>query len=307
MFAHTTTIWFVACPDPAEQLRRGLVADPDRTDDFIRRAYRGAVPSATASADLSSVPAADDVDVFAAHYGDLAVLAGRSLATTSPEELTEFVTGLEPGWTVVLLSLDPTASTGVFARWEDGRLLRAFAADPVRIHADHGVPFPFESSFWAGERPLEYLPGVEPDPLDLPFHPAELAEEANRQWLGFRFTPPAAEGDTDPSRIPLFTYRIGSDGTVAVPASEVRPAEPAPSPQNGPSAPGASDTGEGTPDATRTAPIAVTPNGSDDLSAPSAPAPANSAANSPAATTTSAPKKRGPGPISRYFGFRGRL
>ena len=292
MFAHTTTLWFVACPDPAEQLRRGSVADPDRTDDLMRRAYVDDVPSATAVTNLSTLADADDDEVYAAHFGDVAVLAGRSLATVTPDEITTFVTGLEPGWTVLLLSLDPTSNTGVFARWEDGRLQRAFAASPDTIHSDHGVPFPFESPFWAGERPLQYLPGAEADPLDLPFHPAELAEEANRQWLGFRFTPPTADGDTELTRIPVFSYRILSEGAEATPASQVKPL-PTPVP-----APSAADEPADVPaelagvpagasaeltDAEVTMPLAVsTPPGSD-------------------------PEPKAPGPISRYFGFRGRL
>ncbi|WOC12932.1 DUF6928 family protein [Gordonia sp. MP11Mi] len=290
MFANTTTLWFVACPDPAEQLRRGSVADPDRTDDLMRRAYVDDVPSATAITDLSTLTDADDDVVFAAHFGDVAVLAGRSLATVSPDEMTTFVTGLEPGWTVLLLSLDPTTNTGVFARWEDGRLQRAFAASPDTIHADHGVPFPFESPFWAGERPLQYLPGAEADPLDLPFHPAELAEEANRQWLGFRFTPPTADGDTVLTGIPVFSYRILSEGAEATAASQVQPATvPVPeelgevTSETG-GATGAID-GASTEvtDSEVTTPLAVTtPPGPD-------------------------PVSKAPGPISRFFGFRGRL
>lgn len=296
MFAHTTTLWFVACPDPAEQLRRGSVADPNRTDDLMRRAYVGDVPSATAVADLSTLPDADDDTVFAAHFGDVAVLAGRSLATVSPEEITEFVTALAPGWTVLLLSLNPETNTGVFARWENGRLQRAFAASPDTIHADHGVPFGFESPFWAGDRPLQYLPGAEPDPLDLPFHPAELAEEANRQWIGFRFTPPPGDGDTEPSRIPVYAYRILSEGATATPASQVKPEPrtdrvptPGPLPVDTPTpdeAPLNGTPADGTPaDGEATMPIAVT--------------------SPPDAERETVP--RAPGPISRYFGFRGRL
>ncbi len=271
MFVHTTTLWFVACPDPAEQLRRGAVADPDATDDFIRAAFADSTPSAVASTDMSALASAADDEIFAAHYGDMSVLAGRSLSTTTPEELTEFVTGLAPDRTVLLLSLDPEKSAGTFARWENGRLVRAFAASPAVIHDDHGLPFPFESAFWAGERPLQYLPDAVPDPLDLPFHPAELAEEANRQWLGFRFTPPASDDDTALTRIPLFAYSILPAGSDSTPASQV---------------------------ARREAPALVAaPSDVSDLEA-----------TMPIAKTTTEPTtERSPGPISRYFGFRGRI
>ncbi|GAA4664900.1 DUF6928 family protein [Gordonia humi] len=280
MFAHTTALWFVDCPDPAEQLRRGPVADPDRTDAFIATAYADDVPSASALTDLSALSdAADDV-VFAAHFGDLAVLAGKSLSTVAPDELTEFVTGLGFGQTVLLLSLDPVASTGVFARWENGRLQRAFAASPDTIRADHGVPFPFENGFWAGERPLQYLPGVEPNPLDLPFHPAELAEESNRQWLGFRFTPPPGDDDTALTSIPVYSYRILSAGSESVPAADAEPVAPPPAEA---AAAGPSRPADDLDDAEVTTPLAR------------------------ASESAPEPTPRAPGPISRYFGFRGRL
>ncbi|GEE01088.1 hypothetical protein nbrc107696_15340 [Gordonia spumicola] len=269
MFVHTTTLWLVGCPDPAEQLRRGVVADPDRTDEFIAEAFTDSVPSAVSATDLSSLASAGDDELFAGHYGDLAVLAGRSLATTSPDELTEFISRLAPDRTVLLLSLDPESSNGTFARWEQGRLVRAFAASPATIRADLGVPYPFESAFWAGERPLQYLPDAVRDPLDLPFHPAELAEEANRQWLGFRFTPPAGDGDTPVDAIPLYSYEIRTADSGAVPASRVsRRVEPVPA--------------------------AVSP-ADVEVTAPIAP------------VSDDPPSSRGPGPISRYFGFRGRI
>ncbi|MDR2281207.1 MAG: hypothetical protein LBE07_10190 [Gordonia sp. (in: high G+C Gram-positive bacteria)] len=269
MFVHTTTLWLVACPDPAEQLRRGVVADPDRTDEFIRRAFVDSSPSAVASTDLSALAAAGDDEVFAGHFGDLTVLAGRSLSTTSPAELTEFVAGLAPDRTVLLLSLNPETSTGTFARWENGRLVRSFAASPATIHDDQGLPYPFESEFWAGDRPLQYLPDAEPDPLDLPFHPAELAEEANRRWLGFRFTPPSGDDDTALDRIPVYAYSILPSGADWSPAAQAPTREPA--------------VVESPSDVEVTMPIARVE------------------VDDTAQTTHS------PGPISRYFGFRGRL
>lgn len=280
MFANTTTLWFVTCPDPAEQLRRGAVADPERTDALMRRAYADDAPSAVAVTDLSTLSDADDDTVFAAHFGDVAVLAGRSLATVSPDEITEFVNDLEPGWTVLLLSLDPTTNVGVFARWENDRLVRAFAAAPDRIHADHGVPFPFESPFWAGDRPLHYLPGSEVDPLDLPFHPAELAEESNRQWLGFRFTPPAVDGDTDLTRIPVYAYRILPADAETTPASQVRPEPPSPAPVDD---------------------VPVRESEREPVSASEVTVPLATVVDDERAAA------RTPGPISRYFGFRGRI
>ena len=271
----------------------------------MSRAYAGSTPSAVGAAPLSHLPAAIGDHVFAGHYGDMAVLAGHSLTTCKPDDLTEFVTSLEPGWTVLLLSLDPLTATGTFARWEDGRLQRAFAADPIRIHADVALPYPFESPFWAGEHPLQYQAGVEADPLALPFHPAELAEEANRRWLGFRFTPPIGDDDTDTARVPVFEYEILASDATAVRAADVPPLDlssPVVEAREiaAPQAP--------TPAPLLTVPVAQPVEAPVDATADQITAPLSRRSDAvPAPDQPAEPKTRKPGPISRYFGFRGRL
>ncbi|GAB90620.1 DUF6928 family protein, partial [Gordonia rhizosphera] len=125
-----------------------------------------------------------------------------------PSALTRTIASIRPSAAATLLHTDPERSLGVFARWENGTLKRAFAAEPVTIIEDEGVPYPFERPFWAGERPLRYAEGVAPEPMALPFHPQEIAEQSNREWLGFRFTRPLADTDLDPTRIPVTAFAI---------------------------------------------------------------------------------------------------
>lgn len=56
-----------------------------------------------------------------------------------------------------------------YGRWADGELVRSISVNPVgKVWESIGQPEPFESPFWAGERPA-------PDDYPLPFHPLEMA------------------------------------------------------------------------------------------------------------------------------------
>ncbi|WP_156890409.1 DUF6928 family protein [Gordonia shandongensis] len=274
MFANVALLWFVACPDPAAELRRGVSIDPERTTDFMGRAFPDADVTAIGSSDLATAVDGPDNRVFAAHYGPLAVLAGTSLHTADPHELTAYLRAVDSGHEQLLLSVDPATSTGCFARWQRGELQRGFVGTPTIIQTDFGLPYPFEGPYWAGEHPAPVAVGR--DPLSLPFHPADLAEAAHRAWVGFRFThPELADGalpdptDPDPTSLPVTVYRVGPD--------------------------------DGRDHLIETS---VSLNGAARITEPIAPV-GDERPTEQLEPVGGATER--PGPISRYFGFRGRL
>ena len=110
--------------------------------------------------------------------------------------------------------------------------LRAHAARVLRTDASSGLiyagtfaaglPLVWERSFWAGEHPLIYPPGVMPDPQSLPFHPQEFAEAANAEWLGFRYTGAPHADEFDPNTLPVCGF------TMYVPGQEPPPPNQSP-------------------------------------------------------------------------------
>ena len=79
-------------------------------------------------------------------------------------------------------------------------------ADMDRAEVEAGLvgePLPFERPFWAGERPLDLLPGEEADPDDLPFWPMDFGEEALRWAFGF-----VGEGDPRPDDLDGFAIPV---------------------------------------------------------------------------------------------------
>ncbi|NLG46850.1 MAG: hypothetical protein GX543_10315 [Gordonia sp.] len=286
MLPNISALWFIDCPDPAAELRAGAYIDPAATTDFMERAFTDAELTPIGTSDLAAAVDGADNRVFVAHYGRLAVLAGTSLRTADPHEMTSYLTDLGVGHTWALISVDPGADIGGFARWEGGEVQRAFFGTSSTISVDVGLPYPFEGPFWAGGHP-QRSPN---QPLALPFHPGALADAANHAWFGFGFheTDPVV----DPALLPVTVYRIGPDDgrdgfvessvPLHVPTTarepELAAATAVPAAAETPPAP-TEGFGE-----YQTEPIETVP-----------------------AAAPAAAEERTPGPLSRFFGFRGRL
>ena len=205
-------LWFVNSSDPAAEIREGVTNDENAAQALATDLFPDMTLLPIGQCDLveAAVPAADQL--FVGVYRSLAVVTGPILRTSSPSTLPEQWTAALPAQATVFLNTDPEYSVGAFARWEDGILRRSFAANPVDIYENIGLPFIFEGPFWAGERPLVYAEGAIPDPQALPFHPQEFAEEAMRSWLGFRITTPRDPSDSDPHSIQLSGFAIRPKG-----------------------------------------------------------------------------------------------
>ncbi|MDF0529820.1 hypothetical protein P0W64_09535 [Tsukamurella sp. 8F] len=209
MGARAATIWFSDVADP-----KGRLAIAHASDELPARSIAERILGAEAtSRTVSLAEAADPAPgrVYVGAYGGLTVVSHADLSTAKPSELDGSWRELVHAKHVFLLSTQPDRSVGAFAHWVGDDLKRSFSAHPVDIIEDIGLPEVFERPFWAGEHPLAYAPGVEPDPRALPFHPMEFAEQANRQWLGFRYTYPLDITDLDPARIPVLEFRLPGD------------------------------------------------------------------------------------------------
>ena len=208
MSARAVTLWFIDTADPATLLAHGVANDVTAAQRLASGIYGDSVLLPVIDTNLAAAMNADDNHVYAGHYGQLSVLSCSLLAGIKSAGLTRTVSSISPSAAATLLCTDPENGMGTFARWEEGQLRRAFYATPVDIFEDEGLPYPFERPFWAGDHPLQYAEGVSPDPLALPFHPQQLAEQSNREWLGFRFTHPLAPTDIDPIHIPVTGFAI---------------------------------------------------------------------------------------------------
>src|SRR5262249_10888932 len=94
---------------------------------------------------------------------------------------------LGDGRRTVLHAMHSVVDWLAFAIWEDGALVRSLSLDPDSgIVENIGDPLPFEAPYWAGEHPVEPIPGWPSEgPYPLPSHPLDLGEDALRSLFGF--------------------------------------------------------------------------------------------------------------------------
>ncbi len=209
MGARAATIWFSDVADP-----KGRLAITGASDETPARAIAERILGNDVRSRPNNLAAAADAPLgrlFVGSYGGLTVVTHAALAIAKPSELDASWLDLVRAAQTFLLVTQPERSIGAFAHWSGDELKRSFSAHPVDIIEDIGLPETFERPFWAGEHPLAYAPGVTADPRALPFHPMEFAEQANREWLGFRYTHPLDDTDLDPARIPVLEFWIADD------------------------------------------------------------------------------------------------
>lgn len=212
MSARAVSVWFIDSDDAITDVRIGLINDVEDAKRLAATLFGDSVLVPVVDTDLATAVANNDSHVYAGSFGSLAVVSCPLFATVRPSSLTKTIASMRESPAATLLYTSPGESIGAFARWEKGELRRSLSANPVDLYEDEGLPFVFEGPFWGGEHPLRYAPGVAPEPLALPFHPQQLAEQSNREWLGFRFTHPLAATDSDPARIPVTAFAIHPAG-----------------------------------------------------------------------------------------------
>jgi hypothetical protein len=194
------------------------------TDGDIRPALRGATRSERAeTAALVRqvhpgyvVEPADDGTLFDDVYPPddvtyATVMAGaelycdRRLVFDRPSALPEHLLQAGAGRRIIMHGMHSVVDWLCFAVWEDGVLVRSLSLSPsAGIQENIGKPLDFELPYWAGEHPVEPVPGW-PDqgPYPLPFHPLELGEKALRALFGF-----VIEGYPDPHDIDTETVHL---------------------------------------------------------------------------------------------------
>lgn len=211
-------LWFVNSSDPAAQIRQGLQHDTAAAGALAASLHPDVTTVPTGETTLAEAANPAENQLFVGVYGSLSVVTSPILTSSTLSRLPRSWIDALPAELTIALHTSPENSLGAFARWEAGELRRSFSANPVDILENIGLPFIFEGPFWAGEHPLVYADGAQPDPQALPFHPQEFAEQAIREWLGFRFTTPLDATDTDPASIMVSGFAIRPKDYVATEA-----------------------------------------------------------------------------------------
>lgn len=214
MSHHVTTLWYVDTDDPSATFRRGTPSDPGFARRLLSRLHPSVTVASLGAFPLNRSASAGEGEIYIGSYPGLTVIQTPEPDPLHPSRLDESWRTLVEAPVVLYFSHDSEDGVSAFARWEDGRLMRAFSGGDDRIVEDEGIPLPFERPFWSGEFPLE---GHEGDPLALPFSPDALLHAAHRTWLGF---------DLDPGGLDVPVNGFATDGRREV-RQRTRPTGPA--------------------------------------------------------------------------------
>jgi hypothetical protein len=151
-----------------------------------------------------------DDTTFATVLAGAELLCDSRLVLDRPSELPEHLREAGAGRRIVMHGMHSVVDWLCFAVWEDGALVRSLSLAPGSgILENVGKPYEFELPYWAGDHPVEPVPGW-PDqgPYPLPFHPLDLGEEALRALFGFVLEGYPDPDDLEAERVDLHGFRV---------------------------------------------------------------------------------------------------
>ncbi|WP_405115983.1 hypothetical protein OG559_14525 [Micromonospora sp. NBC_01405] len=191
-------------------LRGATPCDPAEAEELVRWAHPEYEVSRAGDGTLFDRPYPPDDITYAAVLAGAELLCDRRLVLDRPSALPEHLHAAGAGRRIVMHGMHSVVDWLCFAVWEDGELVRSLSLSPHGgIEENIGEPYDFELPFWAGEHPVEPVPGLpERGPYPFPFHPLELGEEALRALFGFAIEGQPEPDDIDAETVPLQGFRV---------------------------------------------------------------------------------------------------
>lgn len=190
-------------------LRGATQSNAAETEFVVRRILPGYDVAWVGDTTLDATYPPDDV-TYATVVSGAEVLCDRRLVLDRPSTLPGHLLRAGAGRRIIMHGMDSVVDWLCFAVWEDGKLVRSLSLSPGDgVVEDIGEPYDFERPYWAGEHPVEPIPGW-PDqrPYPLPFHPLQLGEDALRALFGFVLEGMPEPDDIDPDAVQLHEFRV---------------------------------------------------------------------------------------------------
>lgn len=216
------TLWFISTDSPAE-----VIAAEPRADRGFGRKYLAQLNPAWPISPIGQFPLnrstpASRGEFYIAGYPGVTIVQTVVEDLERLSELSPHLLGSVRARDVYAFAINDSRDFGGLAHWQDGELKRSLCARPMELVEDSGLPDPFESPYWAGEK------GEQRGGIYLPFHPAELVAAAQRAWLGVDIGPDgpdinvvayAVDGRPEPKVEEHPKTRLRSVGEIASAAS----------------------------------------------------------------------------------------
>ncbi|MBF6062194.1 hypothetical protein IU500_09535 [Nocardia terpenica] len=218
-----SSLWYVDDPDPAAVLREYPDPDPEAALALAKQLNPDSDVVPAASGTLKVWAGPNPRSVYIGCFPGVTVVCTGQAMLTRPTTLPELLVRPLASEHTYLISYDIPRGWGAFAHWERGEFRRAFSATRVDILEDEGLPLVWERPYWAGEHPVQLQPGELPDPQILPFDPPSFADEANLEWLGFRYRGATSDDALRPIDVPVCGFSLYPKGEAPPP---LRPEQP---------------------------------------------------------------------------------
>ncbi|MEV4384684.1 hypothetical protein AB0J68_02980 [Micromonospora sp. NPDC049580] len=191
-------------------LRGATRSERTKTEALVRQIHPGyLVEPADDNTLLDGTYPPDDV-MYATVLAGAELYCDRRLMLDRPSQLPEHLLRAGAGRRIIIHGMHSVVDWLGFAVWEDGVLVRSLGLSPDGgIQESIGKPYDFELPYWAGEHPVEPVPGWHnQDPYPLPFHPLDLGEEALRALFGFAIEGLPSPDDIDADAVHLHGFRV---------------------------------------------------------------------------------------------------
>ena len=173
------TLWFVTVDQPEKVVAASYRADRGFGRKLLAQLHPTAPVALIGQFSLNHSAPASRGEYYIAGFPGLSIIQTVVTGLSSLSTLNPVLLNSIPAADVYAFATDEATGFGAFAHWQGPTLKRSFAATPTRVFDDTGLVEAFESPFWSGTNaPL-------PERISLPFAPIELAQTAEKAWLGF--------------------------------------------------------------------------------------------------------------------------
>jgi hypothetical protein len=191
-------------------LRDAKRSERAETEALVRQIHPGYVVEPADDNTLLDGTYPPDELTYATVLTGAELYCDRRLMLDRPSELPEHLRRAGAGRRIIMHGMHSVVDWLGFAVWEDGVLIRSLSLSPDGgIQENIGNPYDFELPYWAGEHPVEPVPGWHnQDPYPLPFHPLDLGEEALHALFGFNIEGLRSPGDIDADAVHLHGFLV---------------------------------------------------------------------------------------------------